>query len=94
MEKLEEELKGENIGMVDIVAGFITYLIPVYEEVGSMKLLDSSRFPAITGWIDDFLKHPLIKDNNDLPSKEKIITYVQKRSKEIAARKPGSTNRG
>lgn len=98
LEKLEEELKlkgteffgGETIGFVDLVAGFISYQLPVFEEVGSMKILDSSKFPAIFDWIYNFLNHPVIKD--DLPAKDLMFDYYAKRSKEIADEKDSCRN--
>ncbi|KAG9143063.1 hypothetical protein Leryth_006316 [Lithospermum erythrorhizon] len=71
IDKLEQELKGrqffggDSIGYLDLVLGWISYFLPAWEELGSMKILDSSKFPAFTQWIDDFLSHPVIK--NDLP---------------------------
>ncbi|XP_027120223.1 probable glutathione S-transferase [Coffea eugenioides] len=92
-EEFEKELKrrgtkffgGETIGFVDIVAGCISYQLAVHEEVGSIKILDSSKFPAISEWIKNFLNHPLI--NEGLPQKDQMFAYFSKRSKEIASRK-------
>lgn len=96
LEKLEKELKlkgkkffgGETVGLVDLVAGFISYQIPVYEEVGSLKILDSSKFPAISEWIKNFLNYPLI--NEGLPRKDHMFAYYSRRSKEIAAQRTSS----
>ncbi|XP_027165032.1 probable glutathione S-transferase [Coffea eugenioides] len=98
LEKFEEELKlkgtkffgGETIGFVDLVAGFISYQLPVFEEVGSMKILDSSKFPATFDWIYNFLNHPVIKD--DLPAKDLMFDYYAKRSKEISDEKDSCRN--
>lgn len=93
LEKIEEEIKlrgkkyfgGETIGFVDLVAGFIAYQMPVFDEIASMKILDSSKFPATLEWINNFLSHPLIHE--DLPSKDQMFAYFEKRSKEIADQK-------
>ncbi|KAA8527772.1 hypothetical protein F0562_035359 [Nyssa sinensis] len=89
MEKIEGELKGkkffggETIGYLDLVMGWISYWLPVWEEVGSMKILDPQNFPSTTAWMNNFLSHPVIKDN--LPPRDKMIVYFQKRSKEIGS---------
>ncbi|KAL3506139.1 hypothetical protein ACH5RR_031521 [Cinchona calisaya] len=87
LENMEEELNGkkyfggDKIGFVDLVAGFISYQLPVYEEIACMKILDSSKFPAITKWIDSFRNHPLIEQ--ELPPKDKMLAYFSKRRNEI-----------
>ncbi|KAL2530813.1 Glutathione S-transferase U7 [Forsythia ovata] len=86
LEKIEEKLKGKNffggdrIGYVDIIIGWISYMLPVWEEVASMKIYDPMKFPAITSWISDFREHPLIKEEY-LPSKDEMIVYFQWRRK-------------
>ncbi|XVF66480.1 hypothetical protein PTKIN_Ptkin10aG0038800 [Pterospermum kingtungense] len=94
MEKIEEELGkkqhffgGESIGYLDIILGWISHYIPVWEEAGSMQIIDPIKFPATTAWINRFLKHPLIKDT--LPPREKMLVYFHQRSKEL-----GSTSHG
>ncbi|PSS33761.1 Glutathione S-transferase [Actinidia chinensis var. chinensis] len=98
LEKIEGELKGkgkffggENLGYLDLVLGWITYLVPVWEEIGSMTILDPVKFPCITAWMQNFLNHPVIKE--DLPPREKVDAYFQNQRKEYAARM-GSTNTG
>ncbi|KAK6929779.1 Glutathione S-transferase, C-terminal [Dillenia turbinata] len=93
LEKLEEELKrknkkffaGETIGYLDISIGWISYWLPIWEEVGSMKILDPLKFPAITSWMNNFLSHPLIKEN--LLPRDKMVVYFKNRRKEIAQNK-------
>ncbi|KDP40336.1 hypothetical protein JCGZ_02334 [Jatropha curcas] len=83
LEKLEGELEGkqffggENIGYVDILAGWISYWLPVWEEVGSMKFIDALQFPSICSWMDRFLNHDVIKNN--LPPREKMAVYFNSR---------------
>ncbi|KAI9094764.1 hypothetical protein K1719_026570 [Acacia pycnantha] len=51
IEKIEELIKGqkffggENIGYLDIVFGWMSYWLPIWEEVGNMKILDSFKCP-------------------------------------------------
>ncbi|XP_059632353.1 glutathione S-transferase U7-like [Cornus florida] len=88
LEKIEGELKlkenkffgGENIGYLDLAMGRIPHWLPVWEEVGAMKIVDPLKFPATISWINNFLNHPVIKDC--LPPRDKMVVYFQKRSKE------------
>ncbi|KAL1328788.1 glutathione transferase GST 23 [Arachis hypogaea] len=88
MEKIEEEIKGkkffggDKIGYLDIVIGWISYWIPVWEEVASMKILDPLKFPAINAWITNFLSHPTINDT--LPQRDKMVVYYHSRRKEVS----------
>ncbi|XP_020205683.1 probable glutathione S-transferase [Cajanus cajan] len=83
MEKIEEEIKGkrffggENIGYLDIALGWISYWLPVWEEVGSMEIIESLKYPATTAWINNFLTHPLIKDT--FPPRDNMILYYNRR---------------
>ncbi|KAI4345789.1 hypothetical protein L6164_012883 [Bauhinia variegata] len=88
-EKLEEEIKGkkffggESIGFLDIALGWISYWLPVWEEVGDMKILDPSKFPAITAWMSNFLNHPVIKDC--LPPRDKMLVYFHSRREALSS---------
>ncbi|XP_020205685.1 glutathione transferase GST 23 [Cajanus cajan] len=83
IEKIEEEIKGkkyfggENIGYLDVALGWIAYLVPVWEEVGSMKMIEPLKFPGITSWMTNFLSHPVIKDT--LPPRDKMLLYYHNR---------------
>ncbi|KAG5136396.1 hypothetical protein AAZX31_08G116400 [Glycine max] len=89
MEKIEEEIKGkkffggDNIGYLDIALGWISYWIPVWEEVGSMLIIEPLKFPAITAWMTNFLSHPVIKDN--LPPRDKMLVYYSSRRKALSS---------
>ncbi|XP_058209409.1 probable glutathione S-transferase [Rhododendron vialii] len=94
LEKIEQELikgkskffGGESIGYLDIAIGWISYWLPVWGEIiGSMTIVDPTRFPAIAGWTENFRNHPMIKDK--LPPRDKMVVYFQWRSKEISALK-------
>jgi len=91
LEKIEEVLikgkskffGGEKIGYLDIAFGWISYWLPVWEEVGSMKIVDPILFPSTTVWMENFRNHPVIKDK--LPPRDETVVYYQWRSKEIGA---------
>lgn len=87
LEKIEEVLikgkskffGGEKIGYLDIALGWISYWLPVWEEVGSMKIVDPILFPSTTAWMENFRNHPVIKAK--LPSRDKTVPYFQWRKK-------------
>ncbi|KAH7844532.1 hypothetical protein Vadar_029068 [Vaccinium darrowii] len=91
LEKIEEVLikgkskffGGEKIGYLDIALGWISYWLPVWEEVGSMKIVDPILFPSITAWMENIRNHPVIKDK--LPPRDKMVAYFQWFKKEIGA---------
>ncbi|KAH7844533.1 hypothetical protein Vadar_029071 [Vaccinium darrowii] len=92
LEKIEEVLVqgkskffgGEKIGYLDIALGWMSYTVPVWEEVGSMKIVDPILFPSTAVWMENFRNHPVIKDK--LPPRDETVVYCQRISKEIGAR--------
>lgn len=99
MERIEGELKGkscsyfggESIGYLDVALGWIAYWLPVWEEVGSIQILNPDKFPAISGWIAKFLEHHVIKDTS-LPPRDEMLAYFHKRSEDIATSMHQLTN--
>ncbi|CAK8578587.1 unnamed protein product [Lathyrus sativus] len=89
MEKLEEEINGKkffggnNIGYLDLALGWITCWLPIWEEIGSMQVLDPLKCPSISSWKINFLNDPVIKDN--LPPKDKMIVYCHRRIEEFSS---------
>ncbi|KAH6809018.1 hypothetical protein C2S51_026801 [Perilla frutescens var. frutescens] len=88
LDKIEEKLRGksffgvEELGYMDLMMGFAAYLLPVWEEVASVKFIDPSRFPAIAAWTDNFLDHPVIKAEY-LPPKDEMFNFYAGRRKEM-----------
>ncbi|CAA3008593.1 probable glutathione S-transferase [Olea europaea subsp. europaea] len=82
LEKIEEILKGKNffggdrIGYLDIIIGWISYILPIWEEVASMKIFDPVKFPSTAAWMSNFLGHPAIKEEYQ-PSKDEMIEYFK-----------------
>ncbi|XP_022719639.1 probable glutathione S-transferase [Durio zibethinus] len=70
LQLLEEELRGkkffggdQEIGFLDIVAGWIAYWLQFIEEIGGFKVMDSTRFPCLDLWTKNFLQVPSIEQN-------------------------------
>ncbi|XWS13852.1 hypothetical protein CRYUN_Cryun36dG0074500 [Craigia yunnanensis] len=88
MEKIElkgkqQFFEGASIGYLDIILGWISYYLPVGDEVGSMQTIEPVKFQATIAWINRFLKHPVIKDT--LRPRVKMLVYFHQRSKALAS---------
>ncbi|KAK2996957.1 hypothetical protein RJ639_026396 [Escallonia herrerae] len=53
-------LGGEELGFLDIAAGWTAHRFQFLEEVLAM---DSTIYPAFTSWIEKFLDVPVIREN-------------------------------
>ena len=88
IEKIEEEIKGkkffggDNIGYLDIALGWISYWLPIFEEVGSMQIIDPLKCSAITAWMTNFLNHHVINDS--FPPRDKMLVYFHSRRKALS----------
>lgn len=79
---LEKELKhkffgGETIGLVDIAGAFLAFWLPVIEEATGFSLLTSEKFPKLYKWSQDFINHPVVKEN--LPPRDKLLGFFKGR---------------
>lgn len=87
---LEQELQGkkffcgETIGLTDISLGPLAYVIPIYEEITKLKLIDAERFPLLSAWMEAFLNSPVVKDS--LPPGEKLLLRYQALRESFLAR--------
>ncbi|XP_022950130.1 probable glutathione S-transferase [Cucurbita moschata] len=83
LEPLENELKsnkffgGDSIGLVDIVGIFVGYWIPVMQQALGFQILTTHRFPKLTKWSQELLKHSVV--NQALPPKHDLSSYIQAR---------------
>ncbi|XP_057982035.1 glutathione S-transferase U8-like [Malania oleifera] len=79
LEILENELKdkrffgGESIGLVDIVASFISYGIGAIQEVHTVKLLTNEKYPKLYKWSEEFVG--VIKEY--LPPRDKLVVFYK-----------------
>lgn len=89
LQKIEDEIRGkkffggDELGYLDITLGWITYWLPVWEQVGSFLMLDPLKFPSIFDWIANFLNHPIIKDS--LPPRNELLLYYQHRRSQLSS---------
>ncbi|XP_060217891.1 glutathione transferase GST 23-like [Lycium barbarum] len=81
LELLEEQLKekkffgGEEIGYLDLVFGWLAYLLDVFEEAIDLKLFDAGKFPHLSAWMKNFYDAPVIKEH--CPPRDKLVTKYQ-----------------
>ena len=68
---------GDEIGYLDLVAGWIAYWLNPMEKVGNMKLLDSDRFPSLYKWSHNFIETTPIREC--LPTLESVFNYYNRR---------------
>ncbi|XP_062158959.1 probable glutathione S-transferase [Alnus glutinosa] len=64
---------GEEIGFLDLAAGWIPHWLNVMEEAGGMKLLDAEKFPLLHEWAQNFIQIPLIREC--IPPRDKLLEY-------------------
>lgn len=90
MEKVEERLEavanfcgGNEVGYMDLTWGWIAYWLPVWDEVGGMRILDEGKYPATLAWATRFVKHPVIEEN--LPPRDGMLSYFAEKRKRIMA---------
>ena len=66
---------GEEIGYLDIVAGWIPYWINAMEEVEEMELLTPERFPHLHQWGLNLIQNLPVKDW--LPPRDCVLDYYK-----------------
>ncbi|RWR74773.1 Glutathione transferase GST 23 [Cinnamomum micranthum f. kanehirae] len=80
LKTLEEELNGkeffggESVGFLDLVVGWITHWLPVFEEMCGFKLLNANTFPSLHAWGDRFLNVPFFKEK--LPPSDELLVRL------------------
>ncbi|TKY52800.1 Glutathione transferase GST 23 [Spatholobus suberectus] len=72
---------GEEIGLLDIILGWIALSFGVIEDVVGVKVLVVNDFPRLYTWIRNFREHPAIKTN--LPSHQELLDYYKQKRETI-----------
>ncbi|KAF9610761.1 hypothetical protein IFM89_024617 [Coptis chinensis] len=54
---------GDEIGLADLVLGFLAQWFGVIEEVVAVKIMEPQQFPRLQAWIKNFKEVPIIKEN-------------------------------
>jgi len=85
---LENELKdkyfgGEEFNFVDIAAVFVAFWIPLVQDITELQLFTAEKFPKLYNWSQEFLDHPVVKEN--LPPREPLFTFFKGRYESLLA---------
>ncbi|XP_020246989.1 glutathione transferase GST 23-like [Asparagus officinalis] len=84
---LEEALKGkkffggENIGYVDIIAGWIPYWLRMIEDLAGVSILSDENLPSINAWFNAFSDVEAVKEA--LPPKDKLYAFNRDRREKL-----------
>lgn len=76
---------GNEIGLVDLVFGWIAGWLGVIEEVVDVKVLDADSFPKLHAWTQNFKDHPVIKEN--LPDRNEMLAEYKQKLEMLTASK-------
>ena len=81
---LEEHGLGENkffggsdIGLADLVFGWIACLLEILQEAAGVKVLEADSFPRLQAWIKNFNEIPALKES--LRNRNELLTYFKSR---------------
>ncbi|CAI9103333.1 OLC1v1001796C1 [Oldenlandia corymbosa var. corymbosa] len=78
---IDEQLKGKKffngnaIGYLDLALGWMANLISILEEIISVELIHTDKFPHLSSWIQNFSDDPVIIEC--WPPRDKMVTKFQ-----------------
>ncbi|CAL5335017.1 unnamed protein product [Camellia sinensis] len=67
--------RGDNVGLVDIVANLFGYWVGVIQEAMGVELLTEEKFPRLRKCIDEYDNCNVIKEC--LPPREKLLAFAK-----------------
>ncbi|KAJ0034532.1 hypothetical protein Pint_25225 [Pistacia integerrima] len=76
---------GDTINLVDIAYGWLPHWFETIQEVIGIKLLESTTFPRLFAWVNNFKEVPVIKEN--LPDPEKLLAHIKNIREKLVAEK-------
>ena len=68
---------------MDIAAVSIAFWIPLFHEVAGLQLFTNEKFPKLYKWSQEFLSHPIVKEN--LPPRDPLFAFFKARYESLAA---------
>ena len=68
---------GSDIGLADLVFGWIACLLEILQEAAGVKVLEADSFPRLQAWIKNFNEIPAIKES--LRDRNELLTYYKSR---------------
>lgn len=74
---------GDTINLVDIAYGWLPHWFETLQEVIGIQLLESTTFPRLHAWVNNFKEVPVIKDN--LPDPEKLLAHLKNTREKLVA---------
>ncbi|KAG9454913.1 hypothetical protein H6P81_007817 [Aristolochia fimbriata] len=66
---------GDDVGFVDVAAGWFAYWVPIMEDILGLKIIDEKEAPALKKWFGEFLDLPCVKER--LPAREKLVSHLR-----------------
>lgn len=79
---------GEAIGLVDIVAIFLFYMVDVVQEVIGIIFIDGEKLPIFHQWLDLMVHTIVVKET--LPTREKLLAFFKANKETFKAAVKGS----
>ncbi|GMN61447.1 hypothetical protein TIFTF001_030524 [Ficus carica] len=66
---------GETLNMVDLVHGWLAYIMECIEELVGVKLIQPTTLPRLYAWVQNFKQLPVIKEN--LPDRQRLLAHLK-----------------
>ncbi|KAJ1700545.1 hypothetical protein LUZ63_000324 [Rhynchospora breviuscula] len=77
----KEHFGGDSIGYLDLAIGLFAFLMPVFEEIVGVSIVDDANAPLLKAWFARFLDVDLIKTS--LPPRDKMYELCKERQQQF-----------